>query len=287
MKTEFIMVRNSSSRGSFVRACRSVLLLTLSLSLGACTWFTDFKTQPSIEPWQPMSQELADTLVPPRGQPMFSVPLQGSVAPAFAVSYAPLPATLDSLASIANPVAADERSLNNGRMYYQINCSVCHGSAGDGNGHMKRINRAYAWSPSLMTDVAKGHPDGYIFGMIRNGRGSMPSYNRIEEHDRWDIVNYLRTLQAGAGDTTSAGYPGQNGSTVPGPSLTAPTVPSKYARPDVRLTPGSSGANSATVESKNEGMGVRALHGAPHAEKEAGGEAVTKKPPVDSKEMHL
>ncbi len=37
--------------------------------------------------------------------------------------------------------------------------------------------------------------DGYIWGMIRNGRGLMPTYNRIEELDRWDVVNYVRGLQ--------------------------------------------------------------------------------------------
>ena len=31
--------------------------------------------------------------------------------------------------------------------------------------------------------------------MIRNGRGLMPPYNRIEEMDRWDVVNYVRGLQ--------------------------------------------------------------------------------------------
>jgi mono/diheme cytochrome c family protein len=31
--------------------------------------------------------------------------------------------------------------------------------------------------------------------MIRNGRGTMPTYNRIEERDRWDVVNYVRALQ--------------------------------------------------------------------------------------------
>ena len=44
---------------------------------------------------------------------------------------------------------------------------------------------------------APGRTDGYILGMIRNGRGLMPSYNRIEELDRWDVVNYVRGLQGG------------------------------------------------------------------------------------------
>lgn len=267
------------------RALRLTAVAALPLSFGACTWFTDFKDQPRIEPWEPMSQNDADSLKAPRGQPMYSVPVQGTVSPAFAVSYTPAPATIDSMSGIANPNAADARSLDNGKKNYQINCSVCHGMAGDGNGTIKRVNPAYAWSPSLLTPQAKGHPDGYIYGMIRNGRGSMPSYNRIEEADRWDVVNYLRTLQAGSGDTTLAGYPGQNGTTVPGPSRTAPTVPSRYVHPTVQLTPGSSGMNSATFQSKNEGMGVRALHGEPHAEKKAAGEA-TSKAPGDSKEKH-
>ena len=38
---------------------------------------------------------------------------------------------------------------------------------------------------SIVTDKAKAYADGYIFGMIRNGRGLMPTYNRIEEPDRW------------------------------------------------------------------------------------------------------
>jgi hypothetical protein len=65
--------------------------------------------------------------------------------------------------------------------------------------------------------------------MIRNGRGLMPSYNRIEEYDRWDVVNYLRGLQ---GKYTVAigpvGLPGETGDKVPGFSQMGPTRPSPY-----------------------------------------------------------
>ena len=71
--------------------------------------------------------------------------------------------------------------------------------------------------------------------MIRNGRNLMPTYDRIEDMDRWDVVNYVRALQgkiAGVvADTTPIGYPGENGKTVPGPSRTAPTRPAPY-RPE-------------------------------------------------------
>jgi len=83
---------------------------------------------------------------------------------------------------------------------------------------------------SIVTDKAKAYADGYIFGMIRNGRGLMPTYNRIEEPDRWDIVNYVRSLQGklGAAPDTTHGRPGETGQTLPGASISAPTRPAPY-----------------------------------------------------------
>jgi mono/diheme cytochrome c family protein len=269
-----------------LRAARALGALVLPVAFGACSWFTDFKDQPSIEPWEPVSQNRADSLTPPRGQPQYSVPIQGTLSPALLVSHTPAPATLDSLAAIANPTAADARSIENGRKHYQINCAVCHGLAGDGNGTIKRVNPAYAWSPSLQTAQAKGYRDGYIYGIIRNGRGAMPSYARLEEEERWDVVNYLRALQAGTGDTTLVGYPGQNGATVPGPSRTAPTRPVPYARFTIPNTPGSPGINSATFRGDNDRENYRKLHGAPHAEKGAAGETTKGGSAADSKEKH-
>jgi mono/diheme cytochrome c family protein len=240
----------------FTRVARFTLVLLLPVAFGACEWFTDFKTQPHIEPWEAVSQNPNDTTTPPRGQPMYSVPIQGTVSPAFLYSYTPAPATLDSMAGIPNPHAADDRSLAEGRMQYQINCAVCHGNAGGGltTSPLARVNPAYAWSPSLLTEAAVARSDGYIYAIIRNGRGAMPNYNRVEESERWDIVNYLRALQAGTADTTLVGYPGENGPTVPGASFTAPTRPAPYVHPGVQVTPGSPGINSATFKGYNDGL---------------------------------
>jgi mono/diheme cytochrome c family protein len=131
---------------------------------------------------------------------------------------------IDSMSGIPNPTAPDQRSLNNGRINFQINCAVCHGPLGQGNGPATRYGVV---GISLVSDITKSRTDGYIFGMIRNGRGMMPTYNRIEEPDRWDIVNYVRSLQGklGTAPDTSHGRPGQNGVYVPGPSISAPTRP--------------------------------------------------------------
>jgi hypothetical protein len=113
-------------------------------------------------------------------------------------------------------------------MYYQINCAVCHGDAGAGDGPVTKLGMP---GISLVNDVTKARTDGYIFGMIRNGRGLMPSYNRIEEPDRWDVVNYLRGLQGLAGRQVETGplaAPGVTGDKLPGVTRSAPTRPSQY-----------------------------------------------------------
>ena len=190
--------------------------------VGACSWFTDFKEQPKIDPW-----ETASDTVPFRGNPQNSVSVYGSFAPGYAVSRLPGIAQLDSMAGIQNPVPADARSLHNGRMYYQINCAVCHGEAGKGDGPILKAKAIFP--PALVGASAEGKSDGYIWGIIRNGRGAMPSYNRIEEMDRWDVVNYVRGLQGKYQVAVGpVGLPGETGDKVPGFSRMGPTRPSPY-----------------------------------------------------------
>ena len=208
---------------------RGVLLLAPVL-LGAtgCEWFTDFKRQPSLATWEPVK----DSLTPSRGSPQFSVPVTGMAVAAFQVSHQPLPGTIDSMAGIPNPHPVTEQSLVNGRKYYQVNCAVCHGDAGLGDGPVTKYGMP---GINLVTDVTKGRTDGYIFGMIRNGRGLMPTYNRIEEPDRWDVVNYLRGLQGMAGQPVPTGplaAPGVTGDKLPGATRTAPTRPAPFTKPE-------------------------------------------------------
>ncbi|MBT8335027.1 MAG: c-type cytochrome [Gemmatimonadetes bacterium] len=108
------------------------------------------------------------------------------------------------LASLENPVAADAESLARGEELYIRNCAVCHGEAGLGaEAYILEKWPALA-AYNLALDPVAGYPDGYLYGMIRVGRGMMPQYgHQITHFDRWNIVNYVRTLQgsaAGAGE---------------------------------------------------------------------------------------
>ena len=229
---------------------RSIALLAVVLLAAGCNWFTDFKRQPSVKPWGEFSADSGE-LKGFRGQPAGSVSTHGSFAPGYAVSYAPLPATIDSFSTIQNPVVPDARSLLNGRKYFQITCAPCHGDAGDANTPMKALSPMYAFVLSLVTDQAKARSDGYIWGMMRNGRGLMPTANRIEEMERWDVVNYVRGLQGRYPvDVGPVGRPGETGDKLPGYTRLGPTVPSKYFHATVVSRPAK--AEGAGAENKKE-----------------------------------
>jgi mono/diheme cytochrome c family protein len=205
------------------------LVLLLPLLLGACEWFSDFRRQPKIDPWE----SVADS-IPPRGNPQLSVPTHGTAAPGFAFARGATIGDVNAMSAIANPIAADERSLRSGAQQYQINCTVCHGALGNGDGPVTRFGFP-AIRLGAGSNAATTLSDGYVFGIMRNGRGLMPPYNRIEESERWDLINYLRTIQraaAGAPAAPSAiGRPGETGTLVPGPSRTAPTRPAPFFKP--------------------------------------------------------
>ena len=207
--------------------------------VGACDWMTDFKQQPSVGPWQNFSTDSAAGRGF-RGQPANSVNTHGAQVAGFTISYAGLPGTIDSFTVVKNPTTADAKSIANGHTYYAINCAVCHGDVGDGNGTLKQLNPMYGFAPSLMTDQAKNRSDGYLFGMIRNGRGLMPPYNRIEEMDRWDVVNYLRGLQGKLTAPVATGPVGlqdETGDKLPGATEVGRTVPAKYTKSTIMPTP--------------------------------------------------
>ena len=103
-----------------------------------------------------------------------------------------------------------------GDTLYQNFCSVCHGPTGNADGTVSRQMGA----PSLLTPRARGYTDGYIYSIIRYGRGVMPRYgDKVAiPGERWAIVSHLRKLQA-----QSPAPPGDATPVPPGPSATGST----------------------------------------------------------------
>ena len=92
------------------------------------------------------------------------------------------------------PVIINKSLLERGRQRYDINCSPCHGSVGDGKGVVTKYGMVAVASfhdPRLVKMTA-----GEIFNTITHGKNLMGSYGaNIDISDRWAIVAYLRALQ--------------------------------------------------------------------------------------------
>lgn len=93
----------------------------------------------------------------------------------------------------ANPVASDANSLQRGEILFSIHCALCHGPQGHGNGplatYFERI------PADLSGPAATEEFDGTVYLAILQGFGQMPSLaENLTVGERWDIVNYVRTL---------------------------------------------------------------------------------------------
>ena len=155
------------------------------------------------------SQSAIDTYEHPLGPPDGAVPFAaGNFPPGpgavnigeAAIAEIPPPATqeqlfqqLPAVTGIVNPVPATAASLARGEILFNRACSPCHGTAGDGAGP---VTRSGIPAFSLLTPQAASYTDGYLYTLIRVGRGIMPAYgHQIGHFDRWHIVNFLRELQ--------------------------------------------------------------------------------------------
>ena len=106
------------------------------------------------------------------------------------------------------PAALTKTTLEQGRRRYDINCAVCHGPEGDGNGMI--VQRGFRAPPSYHTERLRKAPLGYFFDVMTEGFGAMPEYaSQIPARDRWTIVAYIRALQLSQEATISDVPPGQ------------------------------------------------------------------------------
>lgn len=123
--------------------------------------------------------------------------------------------------TLFNPVQETEAVLTRGAEVFQTYCAVCHGVGGQGDGPIVGVGKL-PFATNLMLPTTVERSDGYLYGIIRVGRGLMPSYRRIPPSDRWAVVHYLRYMQGG-GDPIEVSLPGgvQPGMVVPGAETAA------------------------------------------------------------------
>jgi len=110
---------------------------------------------------------------------------------AFAQTRWDCPAALPSHAS---PIALTPDTVARGRQLVRQSCAECHGETGlgDGPAGVQMNPRPTSWrSPAF-----QAQSDACIFWKLSVGRDSMPPAGRMPEHDRWQIVHFIRSLDA-------------------------------------------------------------------------------------------
>jgi mono/diheme cytochrome c family protein len=92
-----------------------------------------------------------------------------------------------------NPVAVSESSLAAGQKIYVKRCVACHGKAGNGDGPDAADLGIH---PAKLSDpLIREETDGALFWKITVGKKPMPNYgSRLSPTDRWNVINYLRSL---------------------------------------------------------------------------------------------
>jgi mono/diheme cytochrome c family protein len=93
-----------------------------------------------------------------------------------------------------NPILADETSIQRGEILYSIYCALCHGDGGQGDGPLAKH---YEERPirDLTSANITAQFDGQLFRTISEGFSRMPPQaEALTLRERWDVINYLRTL---------------------------------------------------------------------------------------------
>jgi mono/diheme cytochrome c family protein len=187
-----------------------MVLLVLLITTGACTRIEDMAASVPIFAFM-REAPFFDPYEAPRPAPPNSVPYQTPAGE----SLPPIEASVAGLDAFANGpygtnpfVGEDLGAL--GQQMFDRHCMVCHGTAGRGDGPIRQTDPAEAKYPLPVPDVTApltvGRADGYLYAIIRAGRGLMPAYGpRTTHRERWAIVTYLRQLQAAAGNTPGGG----------------------------------------------------------------------------------
>ena len=146
------------------------ILMLFTYDVIKLDWISFMEIQPSYKPMEE-----------PLPVPADSIPVEGA-------AYVP------GLGSPVNPVEADEVSIQRGSDLYRLNCVICHGEEGMGDGV---IGTFFTNKPANLTaPTVQALDDGAIFLVISNGKeGRMPPLNEnFNVRERWDLVNFVRTL---------------------------------------------------------------------------------------------
>jgi mono/diheme cytochrome c family protein len=152
--------------------CLNIAIVIIFSVCSGCD-YARMKEQPSIRPYETVMPEMPPETIPTTGglQPLQEMDPE----------------------EIQNPVTFSSESLNRGKEKYGYFCIMCHGPKADGYGTVGQS--FYPLPTNLKEPFVQELTDGELFYVISFGLNRHPplAYT-ISERDRWDIINFLRSL---------------------------------------------------------------------------------------------
>ena len=99
-------------------------------------------------------------------------------------------------AAVPNPIAEmTEAEMKEAGRLFNINCAICHGEKGAGNGPISTSGKIGGIA-NLTLDTYVKMADGTMFHSLTYGKNNMGSYaSQLSREQRWMLVKYIRTLQ--------------------------------------------------------------------------------------------
>jgi mono/diheme cytochrome c family protein len=125
-----------------------------------------------------------------------------------------------------NPFPISKKGLADAKPLYDVNCGICHGEKGNGQGYLVRDGGAYPAQPAnLVSDAFIGSTEGRFYYGIMYGKNVMGGYgDKLNFEERWQVIHYIRSLQAQSkGATYDEAFLATTGKGVIEPPPAAPT----------------------------------------------------------------
>jgi glucose/arabinose dehydrogenase len=123
-------------------------------------------------------------------------------------------------AQLANPYRGQSAAIAAGGALYAEHCAACHGRNAEGSGNI----------PPLAHGAVQQAAEGEVFWFIGTGDAAngMPSWAALPQPQRWQIVSYLKTLNA----APSASAPGPDtAAAIAAPPPPPPFTDFRYEAP--------------------------------------------------------
>ncbi len=106
--------------------------------------------------------------------------------------------TIQESAGLTNPVPRTAATQARGAELYRVNCAICHGPNGRGDGKLAPYFQAAGQTPPVdyTNPGVASLSDGQLYWVVTNGLGGMPPFGKLlTPEERWTLIHFVRGVE--------------------------------------------------------------------------------------------